>query len=61
MLNQPVVSKLKVEFNYSTIASTIQLFIYSTVQVKVGGDLEGEGVRKREKCKDEVYSGGVRV
>ena len=36
-----VVSKLKDEFNYSTIASTIQLFNYSTIQVKAGGDLEG--------------------
>ena len=26
-------SKLKVEFNYSTIASTIQLFNYSTIQL----------------------------
>ena len=32
--------KLKVEFNYPTIASTIQLFNYSTIQVKVGEDLE---------------------
>ena len=37
----PYMSKLKVEFNYSTSASTIQLLNYSTIQVKVGGDLEG--------------------
>ena len=30
---QAYMSKLKVEFNYSTIASTIQLFNYSTIQL----------------------------
>ena len=37
---KPYMSKLKVKFNYSTIASTVQLFNYSTIYVKVGGDLE---------------------
>ena len=39
-------SKLKVEFNYSTIASTIQLFNYSGEGR--GEILKGEGVSVRE-------------
>ena len=53
-----VVSKLKVEFNYSTIASTIQLFSYSgegrerSWRVRA----EGEGVRG-----ESVRGGGIGV
>ena len=46
-------SKLKVEFNYSTIALTIQLFSYSTIHLfnytgeGRGRSVKGEGVRGR--------------